>query len=226
MPDNQLTLERMTLTYKNISPFRLASVAQAERARYIRDELGGEEPKAPTYTTQVGGGKLPSGQELPSWQETHEYTAEHIAQLAEEHDRLANQPMTATASLRLTELRQVLAAWGEYQEMLRGLNAAVRIKRWKVGLWHVFGENLPDNDDWVKELEADDIDTSEIPTDERAKLVYWLERVAVSSQDEFNLLTYTVDQNERAIALVNEARLVARRMFQRALGEPGREDDR
>lgn len=218
MTDNTLKLERYTLKYTNVSPFRLASVAQSERARYIRDELGGIEPKPPTYTAHYGGGKLPTGKELPTWTEDHEYTPEHIAQLKEEYERIMEQPMTQSAATRLSELRGVLSSWDDCLGKLRALNMAVRKKRWEVGLWHVFGENLPGNDDWVKELEADGIDTSDIPENERERLMYWLERVVVSTQDEFNLLLYTADQDERSLELMQEARRVSRAMFQRPLG--------
>lgn len=220
-----LKLERCTLKYTNISPFRLQAVAQAERARYIREELDGVEPAPPSYTVQLGGGVLPNGTELPSWEESHEYTQEHINALQEEFDTLSKRPPTPTAQARLFELREALAAWGAYQETLKRLGIAVRKKRWEVGLWHTFKENLSDDDGWIKELEADGIDTAEIPTDERERLVYWLEKVAVSTQDEFNTLLYTVDQDYRALELVQEARRVSREMFQRALGGQERADD-
>ena len=221
-----LKLERCELRYTNISPFRLQAVAQAERARYIREELDGVEPAPPSYTVQLGGGVMPNGTELRSWEESHEYTKEHIDTLREELDTLSNRPPTPTMQARLFELRSALIAWDAYQETLNKIGTAIRKKRWEVGLWHTFKENLPIDDAWIKELEADGIDPGEIPTDERERLVYWLEKVAVSTQDEFNTLLYTVDQDYRALEMVQEARRVTREMFQRSLGQQNGAGDR
>lgn len=215
---NKIELERMTLEYTNVSPFRLAAVGQAERARYIKDELDGIEPTPPTYTVTMGGGVLPNGTKLPDWEQVSDYTAEYIAQLQDEHDLLIEQPPTPQAQSRLVELRAILAAWEDYLTRLRGLGNAVRYERWKVGLWHAFKSNMPDNDNWIKEQKADGIDTSEIPTDERERFRYWLRTEAVSTQQEYNLLVFTVDQDERMIG-VTQARIAAREMFQRPLGQ-------
>jgi len=220
-----LKLERCELKYTNISPFRLQAVAQAERARYIREELDGVEPTTPSYTVRCGGGIMPNGTPLPSWEESHEYTQEHINTLAEERDILARQPATPTMQARLFELRSAIMAWDAYQDVLNKLAVSIRKKRWEVGLWHTFKENMPTDDAWIKELEADGVDPGEIPTDERERLVYWLEKVAVSTQDEFNILLYTVDQDYRALEIAQEARRVARAMFQRSLGRQERARD-
>ena len=219
-----LKLERCTLKYTNISPFRLQAVAQAERARYIREELDGVEPTAPSYTVRCGGGVMPNGTALPSWDEPHEYTHEHINDLKDELGILSKQPATPTMQARLFELRSAIMAWGDYQSTLNKLAIAIRKKRWEVGLWHTFKENLPTDDVWIKELEADGVDPSEIPTDERERLVYWLEKVAVSTQDEFNILLYTVDQDYRELEKAQEARRITREMFQRSLGRQERSD--
>ncbi|MCP4540593.1 MAG: hypothetical protein GY832_25940 [Chloroflexi bacterium] len=210
-----IELERTTLEYTNISPWRLSRVSQAERNRYIKEELGGVEPKPPTYTVTLGGGKLPDGQPLPAWEETYDYTAEHVEELRNECAELENRPATSAAWARLAELREAVATWDAHFKIVSELGQSVRAQRWKVGLWHVFGLNLPDSDDWIEELETDGIDAAEIPTDKRERLYYWLEMVAVASQGEFNQLIALVEGRGE---LVREAREITRAMFQRPLG--------
>ncbi len=212
-----IELERTTLKYTNISPWRLSRVAQAERARYIKKELDGIEPEPPTYTATLGGGKLPNGKPLPQWEETYDYTAEHIAELRDEYTELENRPATPAAWARLAELRDAIAAWDSYDEIAKALLQSIKKKRWEVGLWRVFSSNLPDDDGWIRELEADGIDTAEIPTDERERLYYWLEMVAVASQAEFLQLIAVVEGRGE---LVREAREITRAMFQPAMGQP------
>lgn len=209
----EIKLERMTLQYVNVSPFKLQQVAQTERARYIEKEFGGVEPTPPTYTAQYGGGELPNGTPLPAWEEEHDYTTEYILQLNDEHELLKEQPPTPTTKARIAELHAILKAWRAYVGQLNGLSGAIRLARWNTGLWHAFKDAMPGDDDWIKEQERDSIDISKIPKDERKRLVYWLQTEAVSTQDEYNLLVYTVDQDERMIK-VAEARLVARGTFQ------------
>ena len=214
---NKLELERCTLNYTNISPFRINAAGLAERERYIKDELDGIEPTPPTYTVVCGGGVTPSGQRLNSWTEEHKYTKEHIAELHDERQRLVEQNTTPAIMARVTEIDAALAAWGDYLEKAIALHQAVTLHRRKTAIWHCYKDNLPEGDGWIEELAADGIDTSKIPDNERERLVYWIEKIAVSSQEELDVVVYTATQNEKGLALVNEARQVARRMFQRAV---------
>lgn len=220
---NEIKLERMTLEYVNVSPFKLQRVAQAERARYIKKELDDVAPTPPTYTAQYGGGALPDGTALPSWEESYDYTTEYILQLNDEYESLEAQPPTPTTRARMAELHAILETWRAYVGQLSGLNGAMRLARWNAGLWHAFKDAMPNSDDWIKEQGRDGIDISKIPEDERERLVYWLETEAVSTQDEYNLLVYTIDQDERMIK-VAEARIAARQMFQHPV-ESDRADD-
>lgn len=209
---NEIKLERMTLQYTNVSPFMLQQVAQSERARHIKDELGGIEPTPPTYTAHYGGGTLPDGTELKKWEQVHDYTTEHVLKLNQEYELLEAQERTPAAQARFVELHAILETWRVYITQLKDLSGAMRLARWNVGLWYAFEDAMPEGDDWIKKQERDGIDISEIPKDERKRLIYWLQTEAVSTQDEYNLLVYTVDQDERLIK-VAEARLAARRIF-------------
>ncbi len=212
---SELKLERCTLTYTHISPFRLNRVGQAERKRYIETELNGVEPQVPTYTVKCGGGVLPSGKELPTWDETSDYTVKHIISLQAEYNNLKNRAVAPSDQARLVVLHNAIETWKKYVEVLNGINYAVNRQRWNVGLWHVFRENMPDDDDWIKEQKLDGIDISEIPDDERGRLRYWLETEAVSTQEEFNDLIRIVEGHDDK---VKEARRIARDMFQRSVG--------
>lgn len=225
MTENTVQLQRCTLTYTNVSPFRLQRVAQAERARYIREELDGIEPEPPEYIIHCGGGTLPNGKELAQWDESHPYTSEYIDQLQAELDTLDRQPATSSGQVRALELRAILAQWDDYRDKIEGLARAIRKRRYEVGLWHTFKANMPKNDDWVKEQIEDGLDAADIPTDKRERLLYWLETEAVATQDEFQELLYIAEQDTRAIEIIQEARRVTREMFQRPLGDAGRAED-
>lgn len=232
----EIKLTYVTLKYKPVSPFRMNAVALAERDRYIKEEWGGIEPEPPSYTVQYGGGQLPNGTPLETWTDEQEYTIEDIKALRVERDRLIDQVRpgeqyrTALASIyfdelppkaaaRLREVGAVLRRWEKYVKKMNALAAAMNDKKYRAALWHSYSENLPEDNDWIAELAEDGIDTDSVPRDEREKLVYWLEKIAVATQDEFDELLYTAVQNEQKLAEVRAGRAVVRRMFQRALGE-------
>jgi len=219
----ELELQRCTLEYTNISTWRLDCVSQAERERYIEDELDGIEPKPPIYTVICGGGILPSGKKLDTWTETHEYTAEHIDELRQEQARLKPRVSIAAVQARLVDIHNAIAAWDEYYETVVNIGIAVQEKRYTVGLWRMFGGNMPEDDGWIKEQEADGINVGEIPTDERKRFIYWLKTEAVATQEEFDLL---IDIVENRSEEVRKARQLARVMFRRSLAEKGRKEVR
>jgi hypothetical protein len=213
----KIELERAELEYTHISPYYLNKVAQAERARYIKDELDGVEPKAPTYTIAHGGGSLPGGRTLEQWEQSYDYTDEYIAELREEYDGLKRQgELTVERQARFVDLHNTLDEWDAYVEVVSGLGAAIREKRYMVGLWRMFGHLVPENDDWIARQEEDGIDVGAIPDGERERFLYWLETELVATQQEFNDLILAVEGRDE---LMKEARRVSRAMFQRAVGE-------
>lgn len=220
MTEKSIELERVTLTYVNVSPYRLNRVAKAERERYIKDELGDVEPQPPTYTIKCGGGRLPNGQDMPTWEETKEYTFEHIGQLIKERASLTGDSPAQVA--RMVQIDNALETWNVYYEKIVALGLAIRVKKRLVGFWHCFGHNMPDSEDWIKGQVEDGIDASEIPTDERERFQYWLETEAVSTKAELNELIRIVEGDEEKVM---ETR-IARDTFQRSLGQQGRQDTR
>ena len=219
----QVELQSGTFEYAHVSPFKLNAVAQTERARYIKDELDDVEPKPPTYSITHGGGKIPGGKELPTWEQEYDYTVEYIAELRTELDALRdehderNQHVEVPPAIqaRFVDLHNALDAWDEYVETVSKLGRAMQYKKRNAGFWLMFGKDMPEDDKWLKEQAVIGIDTSEVSGDPQERFVYWLETEFVSTEAEYLELVAIVEGRDREM---QEARLVARSIFQHPLG--------
>ena len=111
-----------------VSSFKIASVRQAVRAKFI-EEHG--EPKPPTYTTKLGGGPG-----IATWEEEHAYTKDNIAD-GNEKDQ---------------------ADWREYLRLEKLLGQKIWAKTAEIYLLRGVLEDMPDDDSWIKEQAEDGIE--------------------------------------------------------------------
>ena len=91
----------------------------------------------------------------------------------------------------------------------------MQYKKRNAGFWLMFGKDMPEDDKWLKEQAVIGIDTSEVSGDPQERFVYWLETEFVSTEAEYLELVAIVEGRDREM---QEARLVARSIFQHPLG--------
>lgn len=187
------------LTIQLVSQFYIAQVRQAARKKYLDEHYDGVEPEPPRHTVTLGGGNLPNGAPLPTWEEFYDYTEETIE--------------TASPADK--------AAWAEYIEARAALQDAENI-----AAWHVYGyrgvvDEPSEDDTWAERQREDGIEVPD-KADKKAYKCHWLDTEVLVDQQEANWLVAMIrGQGD----MVRQAQQASAAMFQRPLGQQGRQDD-
>jgi hypothetical protein len=112
--------------------------------------------------------------------------------------------------------REEKAAWKKYCELRDELNAELWRRTAETYLFRgVVGD--PPDDGWEREQEEDGI---EVPDEPRARKLHWIETELLTDNQELFVLIGAI---QGKISEVEEAAQVAAAMFQRQVGEQGRD---
>jgi len=139
--------------------------------------------------------KMGGGPGIVTWEEEHTYTRDNIAD-GSEKDRLA---------------------WREYEQQEQMLGQKTWAKTAEVYLLRGVLEDLPDDDGWIEEQVEDGI---EVPESPRERKIHWIKTELLMDSAEMLSLINAIQGREQE---VERAATVAAEMFQRKMGQSGRD---